>query len=95
MTISRRSYRSDLSDARWALIEPILTKWRAARTARGLGINSPVHDLREIVNAIFYIDRTCIEWDYLPHDFPVGARCSTAATRLARIRGSSRRADRV
>jgi transposase len=70
VTTSRRSYRSDLSDARWALIEPILTEWRAARAARGLGINSPIHDLREIVNAILYVNRTGIEWEYLPHDFP-------------------------
>ena len=70
MTVSRRPYRSDLSDARWALLEPILTEWRAARTASGLEINQPVHDLREIVNAILYVNRTGIGWDYLPHDFP-------------------------
>lgn len=70
VTVSRRPYRSDLSDARWALIEPILTEWRAARAARGLGINQPSHDPREIVNAILYVNRTGIEWDYLPHDFP-------------------------
>lgn len=46
----RRGYRSDLSDERWALIEPVLAAWRAARV--GLGISRPVHDLREIVNAI-------------------------------------------
>jgi len=64
----RPAYRTDLSDARWALIEPILTGWRAAR--RGLGISEPVHDLREIVNAILYVNRTGIAWEYLPHDFP-------------------------
>jgi transposase len=64
----RRPYRSDLSDARWALIEPVLTQWRASR--RGLGINWPTHDLREIVNAILYVARTGIAWEYLPHDFP-------------------------
>jgi transposase len=47
--MERRPYRSDLSDARWALIEPVLTQWRAARP--GLGISQPVHDLREIVAA--------------------------------------------
>jgi transposase len=67
---SRRLYRSDLSDARWALIEPILTEWRAARVARGLGINEPVRELREIVNGILYVNRTGIGWDYLPHDLP-------------------------
>lgn len=29
-----------------------------------------VHDLREIVNAILYVSRTGIPWEYLPHDFP-------------------------
>ncbi len=67
---SRRSYRSDLSDARWALIEPILAAWRAARAEAGLGLSEPVHDLREIVNAILYVNRTGIAWEYLPHDLP-------------------------
>ncbi|WP_199443577.1 IS5 family transposase [Umezawaea beigongshangensis] len=65
---SRRAYPSDLSDARWALIEPMLTTWRAAR--RGPGTAARVHDLREIVNAILYVYRTGIAWAYLPHDFP-------------------------
>ncbi|WP_203980992.1 IS5 family transposase [Planotetraspora silvatica] len=66
--VSRRPYRSDLSDARWALIEPTLTAWRAAR--QGPGVAARVHDLREIVNAILYVCRTGIAWEYLPHDFP-------------------------
>jgi len=70
VTTTRKPYRTDLSDARWELIEPILTGWRAARVAQGLDINSPVHELREIVNAILYVNRTGIGWDYLPHDFP-------------------------
>lgn len=65
---ARRPYRTDLSDARWALIEPILVQWRADRP--GLGIAKIQHDLREIVNAILYVNRTGIAWEYLPHDFP-------------------------
>lgn len=65
---ARRPYRTDLSDARWVLIEPILTEWRTARP--GLGIAKIQHDLREIVNAILYVNRTGIAWEYLPHDFP-------------------------
>ena len=68
MTTPRRPYRTDLSDARWALIEPTMTAWRAAQG--GLGLKKPVHDLREIVNAILYVNRTGIAWEYLPHDFP-------------------------
>ncbi|MER6011544.1 IS5 family transposase [Streptomyces bluensis] len=64
----RRPYRSDVSDARWALIEPVFTAWRARRT--GPGTAARVHDLREIVNAILYVNRTGIPWEYLPHDFP-------------------------
>ncbi len=67
---SRRSYRTDLSDARWALIEPTLAAWRAARAETGLGLSEPLHDLREIVNAILYVNRTGIAWEYLPHDLP-------------------------
>lgn len=68
MTTPRRPYRTDLSDARWALIEPIMSAWRAGRV--GLGIAKIQHDLREIVNAILYVNRTGIAWEYLPHDFP-------------------------
>jgi transposase len=65
-----RAYPSDLSDARWELIEPTLTAWRAERRGRGLDIGRPPeHDLRRIMDAILYVDRTGIPWRYLPHDF--------------------------
>ncbi|GAA2351790.1 hypothetical protein GCM10010170_042110 [Dactylosporangium salmoneum] len=66
----RSAYPSDLSDARWALIAPRLTAWRQTRTDAGVGGRTPTHDLREIFNAILYINRTGIPWRYLPHDFP-------------------------
>jgi transposase len=67
----RKPYRSDLSDAEWALIESELAAWRAPRLQRKVCSESqPVHDLREIVNAILYINRTGCAWEYLPHDFP-------------------------
>ncbi|GLW75512.1 DDE transposase [Kitasatospora phosalacinea] len=67
----RRPYPSDLSDARWALVEPILTAWRQARTERALAFGrSPEHDLRDLLDAILYVDRTGIPWRYLPHDYP-------------------------
>lgn len=68
MTTGRRPYPTDLSDARWALIEPTLTAWREAR--KGLGIAPITHHLRELVNAILYVNRTGIAWEYMPHDFP-------------------------
>lgn len=66
----RRPYPSDLSDARWALIAPRLTAWRQARTDAGVSGRAPTHDLRDIFNAILYVNRTGIAWRYLPHDFP-------------------------
>ncbi|MET7622557.1 IS5 family transposase [Streptomyces sp. NPDC005408] len=67
----RRAYPSDLSDARWELIEPVLSAWRFERRGRALDFGRPpTHDLREIMNAILYVDRTGCQWAYLPHDFP-------------------------
>jgi hypothetical protein len=42
MAAPRRAYATDLSDARWALIEPVLSAWRAARAEAGLGLAGPV-----------------------------------------------------
>jgi transposase len=47
-----------------------LTAWRQARTDAGVGGRTASHDLREIFNAILYVNRTGIAWRYLPHDFP-------------------------
>ncbi len=66
----RATYPSDLSDARWALIEARLTAWRQARTEAGVGGRVAEHDLREIFNAILYVNRTGIAWRYMPHDLP-------------------------
>lgn len=64
----RKPYPSDLSDERWALIEPVLSVWKAARpSATGHQGNYP---MREIVNAILFQSRTGCQWRYLPHDLP-------------------------
>lgn len=66
----QRPYPSDLSDARWELIEPALASWRTERRGKGPDIGRPPqHDLRRIMDAILYVDRTGIAWRYLPHDF--------------------------
>lgn len=51
-------------------MEPILSAWWAERRGRGLDIGRPPeHDLRRIMDAVLYVDRTGIPWRYLPHDF--------------------------
>ncbi|WP_239697834.1 transposase, partial [Streptomyces sp. F-1] len=68
---TRRPYPSDLTDARWELIEPVLSAWRFERRGRALDFGRPPeHDLRDIMDAILYVDRTGVQWRYLPHDFP-------------------------
>ncbi|WP_182875227.1 IS5 family transposase [Microbispora sp. H10670] len=64
----RKPYPSDLSDERWALIEPVITAWKAAHPS--VSGHQGRYDLREIVNAILYQSRTGCQWDYLPHDLP-------------------------
>ncbi|KOY55283.1 transposase [Streptomyces sp. XY332] len=49
----------------------MLSAWRFERRGRALDFGRPPrHDLREIMNAILYVDRTGCQWAYLPHDFP-------------------------
>ncbi len=69
----RKTYPSDLSDARWALIALTLRAWRQARLDRRPTGKSASVDLREVFNAILYLNRTGIPWRYLGHDFPAHA----------------------
>ena len=62
-TGTRRLYDSDVTDAEWALIRPLLPP----HPPRG---NDPRIPRREIVNAIFYIDKHGCTWRGLPHDLP-------------------------
>ncbi|SDQ58301.1 Transposase [Thermostaphylospora chromogena] len=64
----RKPYPSDLSDERWALIEPVISAWKAAHPS--VSGHQGGYDMREIVNAILYQSRTGCQWDYLPHDLP-------------------------
>ena len=59
----RKPYPSDLTDREWELLKPLLPPVKERGRKRQV-------DLREIVNAIFYVLRTGCQWDYLPHDFP-------------------------
>jgi putative transposase len=59
----RQAYPSDLTDPQWELLKAHLPP--PAERGRKRRVN-----LREIVNAIFYVLHTGCQWDYLPHDFP-------------------------
>ena len=56
-------YPSDLTDAQWTIIGPLVPP------ARDLGRPRKT-DLREVINAIFYRNRNGCSWRALPRDFP-------------------------
>lgn len=64
----RKPYPSDLSNARWALIGPIVRAWKESHPS--VSGHQGTYDMREIVNAILYQNRTGCQWAYLPHDLP-------------------------
>ena len=57
-------YPSDLTDAQWAMLEPLLYPQRPT-TGR-----PPRVDRRAVVNAILYVLRTGCQWRALPRDYP-------------------------
>jgi transposase len=64
----RKAYPSDLTDEQWAVIGPFLAAWKVKHPS--VSGHQGRYELREIVNAIFYQNRTGCQWAYLPHDLP-------------------------
>jgi transposase len=64
----RVPYPSDVTDAQWAVLEPFLLAWKAKHPS--VSGHQGRYEVREIVNAIFYQNRTGCQWAYLPHDLP-------------------------
>ncbi|WP_103514946.1 IS5 family transposase [Streptomyces sp. SM10] len=64
----RKPYSSDASDEQWALVEPVITAWKAAHPS--VSGHRGRYEMREIVNAILYQNRSGCQWDLLPHDLP-------------------------
>jgi putative transposase len=62
---ARKRYPSDLTDSQWHELEPLFERPR-----RGPGGRPRQYELREVVNALFYLARGGCSWRMLPHDFP-------------------------
>ena len=56
-------YPSDLTDAEWALIVPFIPPAKRGGRKRTV-------DVREVLNAIFYVLATGCQWKALPKDLP-------------------------
>jgi putative transposase len=61
--MTRKAYKSDLTNEEWRIIEPLIPPPKSGGHPRTV-------DMREVVNAIFYLLRTGCSWEMLPHDFP-------------------------
>ena len=61
--MTRKPYPSDLKDAEWAVLEPLLPPKKPLGSRREV-------ELREVVNALMYVADNGIKWRALPHDFP-------------------------
>lgn len=66
---SSPAYPSDLTDAQWSRIEPLVPVL-ATRGPGTRGGRPPKYSRRRIVEAILYLDRTSCSGRQLPHDFP-------------------------
>jgi putative transposase len=62
---SRVRYPSDVIDEEWEILKPILDEIDPYTTGRPRTI-----DIREVLNGIFYLNKTGCPWRYLPKDFP-------------------------
>lgn len=64
MLRSERVYTSDMTGQQWENVRPLLSPERE-------GPGRPLElDLRQVINAIFYVSRAGCQWKNLPKDYP-------------------------
>lgn len=61
--VARKAYPSDVTDEQWELIEIVIPAARPGGRPREVV-------MREVINAMLYINRSGCQWDMLPHDLP-------------------------
>ncbi len=60
-TVTRKPYPTDLTDEQWAILEPLIPPAKHGGHPREV-------DMREVLNTLFYLNRTGCQWGMLPHD---------------------------
>ncbi len=63
MSAQRLTYRTDLTDEEWQILEPLLPPEKT-------GGRPPKYPLREVINGIQYVLRAGCAWRLMPHDLP-------------------------
>jgi putative transposase len=59
----RKAYPSDLTDEQWTLLELLIPPAKTGGRPRSVS-------MREVLNTLFYQNRSGCQWDMLPHDLP-------------------------
>jgi transposase len=72
-----RRYPSDLTDAQWGIVEPMLPLIKSPGRI-------PKHPRRAVVDATLYVVRSGCSWRQLPVDFPPWQTVWGSQTRLVR-----------
>jgi putative transposase len=62
-TLERKPYRTDLTDEQWELLEFMIPPAKPGGRRREV-------NMREVINAMLYQNRTGCQWELLPHDLP-------------------------
>jgi putative transposase len=57
----RKPYPTDLTDEQWHVLQPLIPPAKHGGRPRAV-------DMREVVNTLFYQNRSGCQWDMLPHD---------------------------
>lgn len=59
----RKAYPSDLTDAQWAIVAPLIPAPRNTQGGRPRELA-----MREVLNTLLYLNRSGCQWEMLPHD---------------------------
>lgn len=62
--MKRNPYPSDLTDKQWAILKDLIPPAKPGGCPRK-------HEMREVVNALFYQNREGCSWRAIPHDFGI------------------------
>jgi putative transposase len=60
-SLARKPYSTDLTDAQWAILEPLIPLQKHGGRPRTI-------NMREVINSLLYLSRAGCQWDMLPHD---------------------------
>ena len=64
----RRGYYTDTTDEQWALIGPVITAWKVQHPS--VSGHAGRYEMRAVVDASFYQNRSGCQWSLLPKEFP-------------------------